>query len=215
MKFFGLKFLLWYTVVMVALSVFFVFGADWEIRNATKGKLFSNVDDVPFNKVGLLLGTSKYASKGVHNLYYDYRIDAAVALFNAGKIQFIVVSGDNRHADYNEPVTMRNDLVAAGVDSSKIFLDYAGFRTYDSVVRLREIFDQHSTTIISQKFHNERAVYLAGKEGINAVGFNAKDVSKNYGFKTNLREKFARAKVFIDDVIGTKPKFLGDKIEIK
>ena len=95
MKFLRLKFLLWYTLFMVALSVFFVWGADYEISKAAQGKTFSDVNAVPFNKTGLLLGTSKYAASGGHNLYYGYRIDAAVALFKAGKIKYIVVSGDN------------------------------------------------------------------------------------------------------------------------
>lgn len=215
MKILRLKFLVWYTITLVALSVFFVFGADYVIREAAVGKTFSNVNELPYNKVGLLLGTSKYARGGGINQYYANRLNAAAELFKAGKVSYIVISGDNGTKEYNEPVTMQNDLVALGVDPTKIYLDYAGFRTFDSMVRLREIFGQHAVTVISQKFHNERAIYLAQKEQIDAVGFNAKDVSKNYGFKTNLREKFARAKVFIDYVIGTKPKFLGDKVEIK
>lgn len=215
MKLFKFKYLLWYTAFMIALSVFFIFGADSVIRKSAEGKTFDNVEEVPTNKVGLLLGTSKYVSTGTVNQYYQNRIDAAVALFKSGKIKFIVISGDNATKEYNEPVTMQNDLVEAGVPRDKIFLDYAGFRTFDSMIRVKEIFGQHSVTVISQKFHNERAIYLAQKQNITAVGFNAKDVSKNYGFKTNLREKFARAKVFIDYVIGTKPKFLGEKVEVK
>ena len=109
---------------------------------------------------------------------------------------------------------MRADLMAAGIDSSVIFLDYAGFRTFDSVVRLKEIFSQDSVTIISQPFHNERAIYLATKEGIHAIGFNAADVSAKNGFLVHLREKLARVKVFVDYFIGQKPKFLGSKVVI-
>lgn len=89
-----------------------------------------------------------------------------------------------------------------------------GFRTFDSIVRLKEIFGQESVTIISQPFHNERAIYIASKEGIAAIGFNAKDVNARYGFKTQLREKLARVKVFADYLFSVKPKYLGDKIII-
>ena len=215
MKFLRFKYLLAYTVFMIGLTLFFVWGCDYVIRDAAKDKTFEESADVPHQRVGLLLGTSKYVSTGNENQYYRNRIDAAAALFHAGAVKFIVVSGDNATKEYNEPVTMRDDLIAAGVPKEKIFLDYAGFRTFDSVVRLREIFSQDSAVVISQKFHNERAIFLAQKEGMHLIGFNAKDVSKNYGFKTNMREKLARAKVFIDQVIGTQPKFLGEKVVIE
>lgn len=109
---------------------------------------------------------------------------------------------------------MRQDLINGGIDSTVIYLDYAGFRTFDSIVRLKEIFGQTSVTIISQPFHNERAIYIASKEGIASVGFNAKDVGDNIGFKVQAREKLARVKVFIDFLIGKEPKFLGEKILI-
>ena len=130
------------------------------------------------------------------------------------KIKYIIVSGDNMKRGYNEPVLMRTDLMKEGIDSSVIFLDYAGFRTFDSVVRSKEVFGQKAITIISQKFHNERAVFLASREGITAVGFNAKDVNPKYGQKTNIREKLARVKVFIDIFLRTDPKFLGKKVVI-
>ncbi len=94
-------------------------------------------------------------------------------------------------------------------------MDYAGFRTFDSVKRLREIFGQHAAIIISQKFHNERAIYIANKLNMNLYGYNAKDVGKYYGFKTMIREKFARVKVILDFIFGVKPRFLGEKIEVK
>jgi SanA protein len=109
---------------------------------------------------------------------------------------------------------MKTDLIHAGIDSSLIYLDYAGFRTFDSMVRLVEIFSQDSVTVISQAFHNERALYIASKEGIEAVGFNAKDVGSSFGFRVQLREKIARVKVFLDYVMNTKPKFLGKKVSI-
>lgn len=185
------------------------------INSSTQGKTFSKIDEVPANRVGLVLGTSNKLVGGQPNPYYSYRIHAALALFKAKKIDFILVSGDNGTQYYNEPETIKKDLVAGGVPTEKIFLDYAGFRTLDSMVRAKEVFGLDRVTIISQKFHNERAIYLAEKKGLTAVGFNAEDVSGNNGLKVHVREYFARVKVFIDLVFNTQPKFYGEQIEIK
>ena len=200
--------------IIVLLSAGLTIFADKIIDNKSKNYLYSDVIKIPENKVGILLGTSKYLRNGQINLYYKYRIEAAIALYKAGKIRYIVVSGDNSRKTYDEPTQMKSDLVANGVPENAIYLDYAGFRTWDSMVRMKEIFSQSSFTVISQRFHNERAIYLAHRYGLNAVGFNAKEVEKYYGFKTNLREKLARVKVFVDFFTNKKPKFLGEKIEI-
>ncbi|MFK7747931.1 MAG: vancomycin high temperature exclusion protein [Kordia sp.] len=184
------------------------------VEFATGGKTYNKVTEIPKNKVGLLLGTAKYLKDGNINLFYQYRINAAVQLYNSGKIEYILVSGDNGSKYYDEPTTFKEDLIAAGIPEYKIFLDYAGFRTLDSVVRSKEIFQQESITIISQQFHNERAIAIANAKGINAVGFNAKDVNGNSGFKVKVREVFARVAMCMDLVFGTQPKFLGEKITI-
>ena len=184
------------------------------IENSAKGKLYNNADSIPFNKVGLLLGTSRILENGFINPYYAYRIQATAALIKAKKIKYIIISGDNSTKYYDEPTLMKHDLIALGIDSSMIYLDFAGFRTFDSMVRLKEIFSQDSVTVISQQFHNERALFIAQKENIYAIGFNAKDVYQSAGLKVRIREKFARVKVFIDYLFGKKPHFLGNKISI-
>lgn len=208
------KLLLYLFVIVIIISLVAVVYCNWAVNKAAEGKLFRQVKEVPFNKVGLLLGTSKFLEDGRANLYYQYRIQAALELYKAGKVQYIIVSGDNSREDYNEPELMRNDLVQGGIDSNHIVLDYAGFRTFDSIVRLREIFGQSKVTIISQQFHNERALYIASKEGITAVAYNAKDVTTAAGFKTRLRERLARVKVFVDYLTNKQPKYLGPKIII-
>lgn len=160
------------------------------------------------------MGTSRRVSSGHSNYYFTYRINAAVELFKSGKIDYILVSGDNGTKEYNEPRDMYEALIEAGIPSERIVLDYAGFRTLDSIVRCKEVFGQESFTIISQEFHNERAVFLAHAHGINAVGYNARDVSRGYSIKTRVREVFARTKVFIDLFIQKQPKFLGEKVPI-
>lgn len=185
------------------------------VVNYAKGRCFDEVSAIPHNKVGLLLGTSPKLRNGRNNVYFTYRINTTVALYKAGKIDFILVSGDNCKKEYNEPEEMKNALMAQGIPAERIFLDYAGFRTLDSVVRANKVFGQNSFTIISQKFHNERALYLAKHYGIEAVAMNARDASAFWGFKTQCREKLARVKLFVDLLIGKKPKFLGEEIEIK
>jgi SanA protein len=202
-------------MIIILFLIFTVILADSVIKMASKDFLYSDIVNIPENNVGLVLGTSKFLSNGQINLYYKYRIDATVELYEAAKIKRIVVSGDNSRKTYDEPTQMKADLVACGVPEDVIYLDYAGFRTWDSMVRMNEIFSQSNFTVISQRFHNERAIYLAKRYGLNVVGFNAKDVAKYYGFKTNLREKFARVKVFVDIFTGKQPKFLGEKIEIE
>ncbi|MFZ6053263.1 SanA/YdcF family protein [Halocola ammonii] len=175
---------------------------------------FNSIEELPNRKVGLLLGTSKFLRNNQQNLYYKHRIEAATDLFESGKVQYILISGDNATRYYDEPTTMKTDLLAAGVPAEKIILDYAGFRTLDSVVRSKAVFGEDSITVISQQFHNERALYIAGHIGINAVGYNAKSVSSSYGFKTQVREVLARTKMLLDLIFGVEPKFYGDKIEI-
>jgi SanA protein len=202
-------------LVIGILALIAIFGADNLVEKTASDKVFNSVNEIPYNKVGLLLGTGKFLSDGRINLYYEYRVEAAVSLFNAGKVDFILVSGDNSTKDYDEPSTIKQDLIRKGIPANSIYLDYAGFRTLDSVVRCKEIFGQKSVTIISQQFHNERAIYIAKWKDIEAIGFNARDVNIRYGFKTQLREKFARVKMVLDLILGAKPKFLGEKIEIK
>jgi SanA protein len=189
--------------------------ANYSVNRLTNGYVYDDLDKIPYHKVGLLLGTSKYLRSHQPNPFFYNRIYAAVDLFNAQKIDFIVVSGDNRKEQYNEPRTMKRELVKAGIPQDKIYLDYAGFRTFDSVIRINKVFGQSDFTIISQEFHNRRAIFIAQHQGLSVVGYNAKTVDSNNVFKTNFREKFARVKVFIDVWFGGKPKFLGEKIEIR
>jgi len=184
-------------------------------ENFSKNRLYKEVNTIPANKVGLLLGTSKYLASGHVNLYYQNRLEAALELFNNNKIEYLLISGDNSRKDYNEPEMFKQDLMKKGIPEDKIYLDYAGFRTLDSVVRAKKIFGQHKITLISQQFHNERAIYICKNKGIDAIGFNAKDVSLRYGFKIKVREKFARLKMMIDLYITRKgPKYLGEEIKI-
>lgn len=200
--------------ILVVLIVAVLTWCDYAVKTAAKGRLYTDTASLPYRRSGLLLGTAKYIN-GTHlNPYYYYRIEAAAALLKSGKISYLIISGDNSRKDYDEPSDMRADLIARGADSTHIYLDYAGFRTFDSMRRAREVFGQDSVTVISQLFHDERALYIAQREGIDAIGYCARDISVRAGIRTQLRERFARVKVFVDYIIGQEPKFLGKKIVV-
>jgi SanA protein len=202
------------SIILIAAGLLGIFICNQIITGYAKSKCYSDIQEIPYNRVGLLLGTSPKIADGQVNPFYAYRVASAAALIRAGKIKYLVISGDNGRRGYNEPESMRSDLIRAGIDSTVLFPDYAGFRTFDSIKRLKEIFGQDSVTIISQPFHNERAIYIAGREGITAVGFNARDVGGGEGIRTVIREKLARVKVFLDEAFGKKPRFLGKRIPI-
>lgn len=180
---------------------------------AAVGRLYS-LESLPPRQVGLVLGTSKFLSSGQPNRYYRYRIDAAEAAYKAGKVRVLLLSGDNSTPYYDEPSTMRADLIARGIPAEKLVLDYAGFRTLDSVVRAAEVFGTQEFTVISQPFHNQRAIFLARARGINAIGLNARDVTGAGGVKVQQREFFARIAAVLDIVLGQQPRFLGAQEEM-
>jgi SanA protein len=154
-------------------------------------------------------------SDGRQNLFFQNRVEAAVNLFRGGKVDYLLVSGDNRKKGYDEASDMKESLMRAGIPADRIYCDFAGFRTLDSVVRARDVFCQKQVTIISQEFHNQRAIFIATHNGMDAIGFNAAEVNAYNGFKTKCREHLARVRTLLDVYLFRKsPKFLGHKIEI-
>ena len=199
-------------IILYCSLILFVILSNIIIIQSTKKSIYTTITQIPNKNIALILGTSKYTARGNTNLFFKHRITAAADLYLLGKVKHIIVSGDNRKANYNEPRQMLKALIALGVPSEAITLDFAGFRTLDSVVRCKKIFGQNEIIIISQRFHLERALFIANKYDINAVGFAAQDPSKKYGFKTRFREIFAKTKAVIDlYIIHKKPKFLGKK----
>jgi SanA protein len=194
--------------------VFVILFANLKIARDAKSHVYDDVENIPAQKAALVLGAAKNIGNRP-NLYFTYRIQAAKKLYDSGKVKAFVVSGDNSRKNYNEAEDMRQALIEAGVPDSIIHADYAGLRTLDSVVRMYEIFGQKSFIVVSQQFHNERAVFLAQYYGLTAYGYNAKDLSLNQSsYRTKIRELFARVKVFIDIATGKEPKYLGEKIDI-
>jgi SanA protein len=201
--------------VLLAFCAGSLIAARLVIANAARDKTYSDVSAVPHRRVGLVLGCPKRVFGGWPNPFFENRIAAAAELYHRGKIDYLVASGDNHLRGYDEPTDMKNALLDEGVPAERIYLDYAGLRTLDSVVRVKEIFGQDSVTIISQKFHIQRAIFLADHHGIDAIGFAAPDVAPRYAFKTLWREQFAKVKAVLDVYLLRKqPHFLGQKILI-
>ncbi|MCR4860644.1 MAG: YdcF family protein [Bacteroidales bacterium] len=207
------KFLLM-LAALAGLAVLLVVFCDLRIRSYSAPRLYADPQELPHRHAALLLGTSSNFRDGRPNLYFTNRIEAARTLLELGKVDKILVSGDNRHISYNEPQMMRKALLSRGVPDSLIVLDYAGFRTLDSVIRAKEVFGQDTYIVVSQRFHNERAVFIAGRHGIDAIGFDAEDVHSLGGLRTRLRELLARVKVFVDLATHQGPHFLGEKVEM-
>ncbi len=185
------------------------------INSSSDGKIYKLVKNIPYRETGLLLGCSRMTRNGRYNYYFKYRIDAAELLLKSNKIKNIIVSGDNSRKSYDESTDMKNELISRGISADRIFCDYAGFRTLDSVVRAKEVFQQNSLTIISPEFHIKRALFLAEHKDISAIGFKAKSVYKKYSTKTKIREQFAKVKSILDVyLLNTQPRFFGPKILI-
>ncbi|AKJ43856.1 outer membrane permeability protein SanA [Pragia fontium] len=175
--------------------------------------VYENIEELPASQVGVVLGTSKYVRTGVINQYYRFRIQGALNLYNSGKINYLLLSGDNALLSYNEPITMRKDFMKAGVPASDIVLDYAGFRTLDSIIRTRKVFDTNGFTIITQRFHCERALFIAMHSGIKAQCY-AVPSPKNM-FMVRAREVVARLGALTDlYILKREPRFLGPMVPI-
>ncbi len=197
-------------IISLGLLALVMVVCDRMVANAAKDRLYDDVEDVPHRKVGLVLGTSPVSTwNGRRNYYFDHRIKAAAELYNSGKVDWLVVSGgDYRNTEngYDEPVAMRDSLIKHGVDSLRIVLDYDGTRTLNSMAKMRDVYRQDSIVIISQTYHNERALYQARHLGIDAIGFNAKTPARRTTWWRNRgREVLARVKLFIDIARGVQP----------
>lgn len=196
-------------------GIVFVTYTNATINHNPKPFIFDDVDKIGEHKVGLVLGTSEKTVGGGANPFFVNRIEAATKLYQAGKIKKILVSGDNAEVSYNEPKAMQIALLDKGIPKEDIVLDYAGFRTLDSVIRARDVFGQNDLIIISQEFHIKRAVYIARTLGIDAQGFVADGVSMTFNARTQVREILARTQAWMDvHILNRQPKFLGEKEEI-
>lgn len=192
-------------VILGGLAVGLSGFAIWQVKRCS-AKVYDNVTDIPAREYGLVLGTSKYVG-GYENRFFRFRIAAAAELYFAGKIKKIIVSGDNMQHGYNEPEDMQQALIELGVKSEDILLDYAGFRTLDSVVRARNVFNVTKYIVISQKFHCTRAIFLAEAHELEVIGYAARD--PQFMLKTKVRESLACLLAWADVyILNRKPHFV-------
>jgi len=182
--------------------------ANKTVVDSSRHRLYSTAESAPYNDVGVVPGTKP------SGFYFANRIDRAAELYHAGKVKWLIVSGDNRQKNYNEPLEMQKALVLKGVPAEAIYCDYAGFTTLDTVLRAREIFGQSKFTLISQGFQNKRAIYLARENNIDAIGVNAADVAPERRYWLgSLREYVARGRALLDtSLFNRQPHFGGPKI---
>ena len=153
---------LWWKIAAVGLAlVAVVAGSNYWVVHSTDSAVFSDIKALPTNNVGLVLGTGQLLRSGRANPHFRARVEAAAELYHAGKVKHLLLSGDNHVKTYDEPNDMKQALLALDVPESAMTLDYAGFRTLDSVVRARKVFGQSKFTIITDDFHANRAVFLA------------------------------------------------------
>ncbi|WP_411991010.1 vancomycin high temperature exclusion protein [Agarivorans sp. DSG3-1] len=201
-------------LLMAIVMLVGLFAIDRYISNQVSGQWFRDMQQVPAQPVALVLGTSKYVGKRL-NTYYTFRVEAAAKLYHTNKVQALILSGDNATRYYNEPVTMLNDVLRLNVPREHIALDYAGFRTFDSIVRAQQVFGQNAIIIVSQQFHVERALYIANQYGIEAYGYVVDDAPREFHWRVRLREVLARTKALIDlHILKTQPHFLGEPEQV-
>lgn len=203
-----------WSMIVLLLGVILLTMGEKRILDYSRDRLTGDISTLQHNEVGLVFGTAAGSRGGGRNKFFVNRINAAAAIYHAGKVDHLLLSGDNGTLSYNEPKAMRKALMAAGVDSTDITLDFAGFSTFDSVVRAKKVFGLDRFTVISQRFQNERALWIARAFGVDAIGFDAEAVTEYGSAYTWLRERGARVKMWYDLFSGKEPHFLGDPVTI-
>lgn len=198
-------------LTLVGLLMVAVIAANAWVIGFSKPYVYDHLKWVPKRKVALVLGTSPYTSSGAENLLFNYRIKAAAQLLQAGKVEHLLLSGSNPSQYYNEPQLMYKALEHHGVSGSDMTMDFAGLRTLDSVVRANKVFCLESYTVVSQRFHNFRAVFIARHRGIDAVAYSWPHEDAQQPFFTEAREFLARVVAALDVlVLHSRPKYLGE-----
>jgi SanA protein len=203
------------TLLLTLALVLVIIACNAWLLIANRERIFHDHTALQPRDVALVLGTAPRLGRGLKNPFFEGRMDTAAKLWRDGKVRHLLVSGDNGQREYNEPVAMRDALVARGVPVSSITLDYAGFRTLDSLVRAREIFGVNRLVVVTDDWHQPRTLFLASAAGLDAVGACSVDVPWQISKMTRVREWLSRVKAVADIyVLRTKPKFLGGKIAL-
>ena len=191
-----------------------VFGLSSFVKNRTVDKIINETEAAKLDAACILGLGCGVREDGTPSLMLRDRLETGVALYEAGAAPKLLMSGDHGRKDYDEVNLMKDYAMEKGIPSEDIFMDHAGFSTYDSMVRARDIFCAKTVVIVSQEYHLYRALYLAEKLGLEAYGVPALDVNYRGQAYREFREMLARSKDFCTAVIQPQPKFLGEKIPI-
>lgn len=193
--------------------VVLAFAVNMVVVISSSAFISDDLEAIPSADAGLILGARVFNDGRLSHMMQD-RADAAVELYESGKVKKLLMSGDHGTTEYDEVNTVKNYLLEKGVRPEDLFLDHAGFDTYDSLYRARDIFGAHSVIVVTQKFHEPRAVFIGRSLGMDVHGYIA-DKREYQGILWNeFREIFSRTKAGVDVVIGAQPKFLGEKIPL-
>lgn len=209
----------WRRGVRVALSgigilLLAMLAANAWIITSTQARIYDHIQRLPPRSIALVLGTSPYTTSGAPNLFFEYRMRAAARLIATGTVEHLLVSGANP-GYYNEPQEMYEALRRRGVTAAQITLDFAGYSTFDSIVRSRRIFGTDRYIIVSQRFHDYRALFIAAHSGIDAVAYVLPQEDPRQSLATNVREYFARVKAVLDLFVwDADPRYLGPRVEM-
>ncbi len=202
-------------ILGVVCCVTAILSALWLVESTANERCYDEIADVPGSRVGLVLGCAPYLADGRENLFFKRRMEAAAELYHAGKVEYLLVSGDNSRKNYDESSAMKAALGELGVPQRLIYCDYAGFSTLDSIVRAKVVFELNELVVISQGFHVKRAVYIGQQRDVEVIGYIAEGVGGRGGFRTHLRECLARVKTVLDlTVLNRQPVYLGDTVRI-
>jgi len=201
------------SIVLVCLFFGFVFGINWYVLKSSESKIFNDKEKLNTAYTCIVLGARVY-NNGQLSAYLQDRVDAALELYREGKIKRFLLSGDHGTKEYDEVNSMKNYLNKRGVPNEDIFLDHAGFNTYNSMVRALKVFQVKDCIIVSQDYHLPRAIFIANNIGLNAQGFATSSQRFPTASFNKKREVLARSKSFLEVLFSIKPKHLGDEIPI-
>ncbi|MFW0837976.1 MAG: SanA/YdcF family protein [Candidatus Komeilibacteria bacterium] len=197
-------------IILIVILLFFVFAINIHINKI--GSNMCDLDNIN-QQAALVLGAKVWNNGNLSDIFKD-RINTAIDLYNKGEVEKILVSGDHGQTDYDEVNTAKEYLLDNGVRLEDIFLDHAGFDTYDSLYRARDVFKAESLVVVTQNFHLPRALYISNKLGLDSCGVSA-DLHKYLGETTrNRREILAKVKAWLNIIFNSTPKYLGDKIPL-
>lgn len=201
-------------VSLLVLAAGAMVAAWWWLDSASEPFAADRPETAQTADVALVLGAAPFLDDGRPNRFFEHRLDAAASLHRAGKVKFLLVSGDSVHPSYDETTAMKRGLVKRGVPAEVVYRDPAGVRTLDSVLRARDLYGLRRMVIVSQDFHVRRAVWLAREHGIEAFGLDAQGVSPFDALDSWARQFPSALKAVLDIWTGSVARYRGKPVRI-